>query len=106
MIGIGAGLLLFAVNLPLYLLPSILGRKKQNRAAIFAVNFLLGWTIVGWFAALIWALGRDAQSIPASPAVARFCHHCANFSMPGSRVCRSCGKPFESEGQASDFNAA
>jgi hypothetical protein len=106
MIGIGAGLLLFAVNLPLYFLPSILGRKRQNRVAIFTVNLLLGWTIVGWFAALIWALGKDAQSIPASPAVARFCHHCANFSMPGSRVCRSCGKPFETKTETADYSAA
>ena len=97
MVWIVAALLLFALNLPLYFLPSILGRKKRNRVAILAVNFLLGWTIIGWFAVLLWALVTDAQPIPESAGVARFCSGCANFSVPGSIVCRSCGKAFDSD---------
>lgn len=106
MIWIVAGLLLFAVNIPLYFLPSILGRKKRNRVAIFVVNLLLGWTVVGWFAVLLWAIVTDAPPLPESPAVARFCPGCANFSVPGSSVCRSCGKPFESTLHSVDYNAA
>jgi len=106
MIWIVAGLLLFVVNIPLYFLPSIIGRKKRNNVAIFVVNFLLGWTVVGWFAVLIWALVTDAQPIPVEPAVARYCHQCANFSMPGSRVCRSCGRPFDTDSQPMHCHAA
>lgn len=41
----------------LYWLPTFVAGKRRVSplAAIAWVNFLLGWTIVGWFAALIWA---------------------------------------------------
>jgi len=32
----------------LYFLPAILGFRKRNRLAIFAMNLLLGWIGVGW----------------------------------------------------------
>ena len=44
----------------LYFLPTVFARKKRNFAAIFAFNFLLGWTIIGWIVALIWSLTADA----------------------------------------------
>lgn len=45
------------VFLPLYLLPAILAfaRGHKNAGAIFMLNLLLGWTIIGWIAAIIWA---------------------------------------------------
>ena len=45
-----------------YFLPSILGRKKRNFTAIFWLNFLTGWTFVGWIVALVWALTKDPQT--------------------------------------------
>jgi hypothetical protein len=47
-----------------YLLPAELAyaRRHRNRGAVFALNALGGWTIVGWFIALIWALYRDPSS--------------------------------------------
>jgi len=45
----------FLLAVPLYCLPSILGRSTRNWKGIMAVNLLLGWTGVGWGAALIWA---------------------------------------------------
>ena len=47
------------VGIPLYFLPAIVGRKKQNARAIFVLNLLLGWTFLGWVGALIWALIAD-----------------------------------------------
>lgn len=43
--------------LALYGIPSIVAwrRRHHNRAAIILVNLLLGWTGLGWIAALIWA---------------------------------------------------
>lgn len=40
-----------------YLLPGIIAasRKHHNAAAIFILNLLLGWTVLGWIASLVWA---------------------------------------------------
>lgn len=42
----------------LYFIPSIIAlfHKRENKFAIFALNFLLGWTFIGWVIALVWAL--------------------------------------------------
>lgn len=47
------GLFLFA-----YLLPSFvaLQRKHVNTTAICVLNILVGWSFIGWVAALIWSL--------------------------------------------------
>ena len=37
----------------LYFLPTILGRDKRDAAGIILVNLFLGWTVVGWFVALV-----------------------------------------------------
>ena len=41
-----------------YFLPLIIAwwRRHHNTLAIFVLNFFLGWTIVGWVAALVWAV--------------------------------------------------
>jgi len=43
----------------IYFLPSILGYKRKNKMAIFLLNLLLGWTVLGWIIALIWASMQD-----------------------------------------------
>jgi hypothetical protein len=42
----------------MYFLPSIVAgaRAHQSTAAIFVLNLLLGWTVIGWVVALIWSL--------------------------------------------------
>jgi hypothetical protein len=51
----------FSVPLLMYFLPSIiaLARSKRDLLAIFLLNFFLGWSIIGWFVALIWAAKHD-----------------------------------------------
>jgi hypothetical protein len=41
----------------LYFVPSViaLGRGHRNMNAIGLTNLLLGWTFLGWIAALIWS---------------------------------------------------
>jgi len=46
--------LLFVVFL--YFLPAILGRDKSDATGIFLLNLFLGWTLIGWVAAFIWAI--------------------------------------------------
>lgn len=52
--------LVLIVALSLYLLPTIIAwcRKHRNVAAIFALNFFTGWSILGWVGSLIWAVAR------------------------------------------------
>jgi len=48
-----------------YFLPFLVAdhRKHNNLPAIFALNLLLGWTIVGWIAAAVWAFSRPTVFI-------------------------------------------
>jgi len=45
----------------MYFLPSIiaLARSKRDLLAIFLLNLFLGWSVIGWFVALIWAAKHD-----------------------------------------------
>ena len=44
--------------LAVYFIPSIVASVRNHRqlGAIFRLNIFLGWTFVGWVAALIWAV--------------------------------------------------
>jgi hypothetical protein len=58
-----AGLGFLALTgMALYFLPTIvaLARRKRNSGAIFALNLLLGWSFIGWVAALVWAVMTDS----------------------------------------------
>jgi hypothetical protein len=48
-----------AVSLAVYLLPSIVGRRRRNAGAIIKLNVLLGWTVIGWIVAMRRALKAD-----------------------------------------------
>lgn len=56
-------ILLFFVGLVIfvYLLPSFvaLQRKHVNTTAIGVLNILVGWSFIGWVAALVWALVKS-----------------------------------------------
>jgi hypothetical protein len=45
----------------LYFLPTTLGIAARNRSyqAIFMLDLFFGWTVIGWFAALVWAVTRS-----------------------------------------------
>ena len=51
------GALAFGALLAIYFFPSLnaTGRKHHNAGAIFILNLLLGWTLVGWVVALVWS---------------------------------------------------
>ena len=44
------------LSLGIYFLPSFVAWKKKRQDAIIVLNLLLGWTILGWIGALIWAM--------------------------------------------------
>lgn len=45
----------------IYFIPSAVAKGKKNWSAIFTLNLLAGWTLVGWVIALVWALTKDEK---------------------------------------------
>jgi len=59
---IGA-MILVNVGIALYLLPALIAvlRRHRQPLAIFLLNLVLGWTVLGWIAALVWACVNDTE---------------------------------------------
>lgn len=53
---------LLVILLILHFVPTVIAvlRGHHNRLAIFALNLLLGWSMIGWVIALVWSLTRPA----------------------------------------------
>jgi len=81
----------------LYFLPTIIGFRKRNAGAIFALNLLLGWTVIGWVVALIWALTNDGPQTIVVPQMvvptprAWTCTVCHAPVVTGDAFCHNCG---------------
>jgi uncharacterized membrane protein YqaE (UPF0057 family) len=58
---IGQVILMIAAIL-IYFLPYIIGRKTTGANGILVLNLFLGWTFLGWIAALIWAVQSPVRS--------------------------------------------
>ncbi len=78
----------------MYFLPTILARHKADFMGIFLVNLFLGWTVIGWFVALIWAGSTETyipvRMVPVSAG--RFCSQCGALSPSGAHFCGTCGR--------------
>lgn len=81
------------LSMLLYFLPTIIARDKHDLMAIFMVNLLFGWTVIGWFVALIWACSAERyipfHAVPVSSG--RFCSCCGTLSPYGAHFCSACG---------------
>jgi len=79
----------------LYFLPAILGRDKRDSAGIFLLNLFLGWTLIGWVIALIWAMTAEPAArvhLVSVPAGGHFCCQCGSLTYPGAHFCTACGR--------------
>ena len=49
----------------MYFLPSIIAlmRNKRDIVAIILLNFFLGWSVIGWIVALVWAVKHDVPAM-------------------------------------------
>ena len=54
---------LILIAIGFYWIPTILAvsNRKANAGAIGALNFFLGWTLIGWVVALVWAMTVDPR---------------------------------------------
>jgi uncharacterized membrane protein len=68
---------------------------REDALGVFPVNFFLGWTVIGWWVAMIWAAverkSLQVHHIPVSSG--RFCSRCGALAPPGAPVCPTCGRP-------------
>ncbi|HVI10710.1 MAG TPA: superinfection immunity protein [Candidatus Binatia bacterium] len=55
----------FGFGFVMYFLPSIvaLARSKRDLTAIILLNLFLGWTMIGWVVALVWACKTDVPMV-------------------------------------------
>ena len=102
-------LAMFAVP---YLAPTVVGALRRHRqlSPIALLNVLLGWTVVGWVAALVWALTPTARPLAADAEGARgfqqprrilrdaatgqwLCPRCSGEIEPDAVLCPRCGIP-------------
>lgn len=93
------GAILLILIAALYLLPTVVAmlRARPNTLAIFVLNLFLGWSLVGWVVALVWALASADPLVAPAPAAAdtrprRKCPHCAELIFKEAKVCRFCGR--------------
>ena len=52
------GLIVLVILIAIYFAPTVVAIQKRhhNALGVFALNLLLGWTLLGWAGALAWAL--------------------------------------------------
>ena len=56
----------FGFGTLMYFLPSIiaLAKSKRDLLAIFLLNLFLGWSVIGWIVALVWAAKSHVPTAP------------------------------------------
>jgi hypothetical protein len=81
------GFVLLAVLAFSYLLPMVIAHHRGHRSqgGIALVTIFLGWTLIGWFGALLWSVTGEGQ------AGMRACPRCAEMVKPAATGCRHCG---------------
>ena len=87
------GLTLIVGAIGFYLLPAIIAtsRKHRSTAAIWALNILLGWSFIGWVAALVWALAGGSEVEVTGDSGWIVCHACPKTRPTNSERCPHCG---------------
>lgn len=56
-------IILIIIGIVIYFLPSIVAYNRNHNQynPILLLNLFLGWTVIGWIAALIWAVSNPPR---------------------------------------------
>ncbi len=79
-------LFLWIISFFIYFLPTFLAKGRKG-VAIFVLNLLLGWTLIGWIFALVWAFTTEHE---------KKCHNCAEYILTTTKICRYCNTQLQS----------
>jgi hypothetical protein len=86
-------LLLLVIGFFFYFLPALVAshRKNPNATAIFVLNLLLGWSVIGWVVALVWAFSGENRKGAATRRLIYTCPYCSEDVLPTAIKCKHCG---------------
>ncbi len=85
-----------------YVLPPLIAaaRRHHQLPLIAGVSLVLGWTFIGWIAALLWAF-TPVDKAPI-PQAFKTCPRCAEEVRAAAMICRFCDYSFEDEATQED----
>lgn len=96
-------ILILVVGFIVYFAPSFVayGREHPNQTSIFVLNLLLGWTLIGWVCALVWAFTASAPQVPSDgvkttdESTTKKCPFCAEPVRREAIKCKHCGSALD-----------